>query len=58
MDPGTVIAAAALTQEFLKNLLDSMASVNRKIAIGIENGTPYKCVCVKPTKLHCITEII
>lgn len=42
MDPGTVIAEAALTQEFLKNLLDSMASVNQKIAIGIENGTPYK----------------
>ena len=57
MDPGTVIAAAALTQEFLKNLLDSMASVNRKIAIGIENGTPYKWQALNTYFYHGTSDI-
>ena len=58
MDPGTVIAAAALTQEFLKNLLDSMASVNRKIAIGIENGTPYKWQALNTYFYHGTSDIV
>ena len=58
MDPGTVIAAAALTQEFLKNLLDSMVSVNQKIAIGIENGTPYKWQALNTYFYHGTSDII
>ena len=36
-----IIAAAGLTMEFLKNVLESMASVSGKIAISIGNETPY-----------------
>ena len=37
-----VVAAAELTEETLKTLLDSISVVNRKIAIGFVNETPYK----------------
>ena len=37
-----VVAAAELTEETLETLLDSISSVNRKIAIGFVNETPYK----------------
>ena len=37
-----VVAAAELTEETLKTLLNSISSVNRKIAIGFVNETPYK----------------
>ncbi|RMX41107.1 hypothetical protein pdam_00003315 [Pocillopora damicornis] len=40
-EAGTIIAAAGLTMEFLKNVLESMASVSGKIAISIGNETPY-----------------
>ena len=42
MDPGTVIAATQLTLDTLTKLLDTIASVGRKIAIGFDNETPYK----------------
>lgn len=38
----SVIAAAEFTMETLKTLLDSISSVSRKIAIGLDNETPYK----------------
>lgn len=40
-EAGPIFAAAGLTMEFLKNVLESMASV-RKIAISIGNETPYR----------------
>lgn len=41
-ESATVIAVAGLTQETLKIMLDSIASVSRKIVIGIINETPYE----------------
>ena len=41
-ESATVIAVAGLTQETLKIMLGSIASVSRKIAIGIINETPYE----------------
>ena len=38
----SVIAAAGLTEETLKAMLDPIATVSRKIAIGVVNETPYK----------------
>ena len=58
MDSGTVIAAATLTHEFLKNLLDSIASVNRKIAIGIGNGTPYRWQALNTYFYHGTSDVI
>lgn len=42
VDAGMVIEAAGLTMAVLKNVLDAIASVSRKIAIGVDNETPYK----------------
>lgn len=42
VDPGTVIAVASLTKELLQTLLDALGSIERKIAIGIANETPYQ----------------
>lgn len=36
------IAAAALTLEVLKSLLDTISGTNRKIAIGIANESGYR----------------
>lgn len=42
VDPGTVIAGATLAVNVLKNVLDALANVNRKVAIGIENESGFK----------------
>ncbi|PFX11793.1 DELTA-stichotoxin-She4a-like [Stylophora pistillata] len=38
----TVIDAASLTKDVLQTLLDALGSIERKIAIGIANETPYE----------------
>jgi len=42
VDPGTVIAGATLAIDVLKNVLDALANVDRKVAIGIENKSGFK----------------
>ena len=40
-EPGTVITAADRGLNVLQTLLKTIASVKRKIAIGVDNKTPY-----------------
>lgn len=42
VDPGTVIAGIQLTVGLLKNLLDVLANVDRKVAIGIDNESTFQ----------------
>ena len=41
VNPGTVIAGAQLGVPVLKSVLDALASVKRKIAIGIDNESKF-----------------
>ena len=46
VEPGTVIAATALTANVLKSVLDSLGNVQRKIAIGISNKSYRKWTAI------------